>query len=128
MSIIGIGVDLVHITRIRQMTERWQTRFLHRLYTEEERRLSSRRVSPYAFLAGRFAAKEAILKALGTGWSVGVGWLNIEVLNDETGRPCATVNGRAETLLREAGVTGILVSLSHDGEYAVAEALLIKDP
>ena len=128
MAIIGIGLDIVKISRIRTMTERWHTRFLHRLYTEEERRLSSRRVSPYAFLAGRFAAKEAILKASGTGWSDGVGWLNIEVLHDKAGRPCAKVNGRAETLLREAGVTGILVSVSHDGEYAIAEALLINDP
>lgn len=128
MVIIGIGLDLVRIARIRAMAERWQDRFLRRLYTEEERRLSSQRTSPYAFLAGRFAAKEAILKALGTGWSAGIRWLDIQVLNDATGRPVATVDGRARTLMREAGITGILVSLSHDGEYAIAEALLTKDP
>jgi holo-[acyl-carrier protein] synthase len=128
MAIIGIGLDLVRIARIRAMVERWQDRFLRRLYTEEERRLSSRRTSPYAFLAGRFAAKEAILKALGTGWSAGIRWSDIQVLNDATGRPVATVDGRAGTLMREAGITGILVSLSHDGEYAIAQALLTKDP
>jgi holo-[acyl-carrier protein] synthase len=128
MAIVGIGLDLVKIDRIRKMTERWQDRFLCRLYTVEERRLSYRRASPYPFLAGRFAAKEAILKALGTGWSGGIRWLDIQVLNDAAGRPVATVDGRAETLVRQAGITGILVSVSHDGEYAIAEALLTKDP
>jgi holo-[acyl-carrier protein] synthase len=128
MAIVGIGLDLVRIARIQAIAERWQDRFLRRLYTEEERRLSSRRTSPYSFLAGRFAAKEAILKALGTGWSAGIRWLDIQVLNDATGRPVATVDGRARTLMREAGITGILISLSHDGEYAIAEALLTRDP
>ncbi|HJU06298.1 MAG TPA: holo-ACP synthase, partial [Nitrospiraceae bacterium] len=86
MAIIGIGVDLVKISRIRTLAERWHDRFLHRLYTEEERRLSSHRASPYPFLAGRFAAKEALLKALGIGWSAGVRWIDIQVLNDGAGR------------------------------------------
>ncbi len=128
MAIIGIGLDLVKISRIRALAERWHDRFLHRLYTEEERRLSSHRASPYPFLAGRFAAKEALLKALGTGWSAGVQWLDIQVLNDRAGRPIATVEGRTQALIREAGITGIFISLSHDGEYAIAEALLTKDP
>jgi holo-[acyl-carrier protein] synthase len=128
MAIIGIGLDLVKISRIRALAERWHDRFLHRLYTEEERRLSSHRASPYPFLAGRFAAKEALLKALGTGWSAGVQWLDIQVLNDRAGRPIATVEGRTQALVREAGITGIFISLSHDGEYAIAEALLTKDP
>lgn len=127
MKIVGIGLDLVRIDRIRAITERWQERFLRRLYTEAERRYCYRRVSPYASLAGRFAAKEAVLKALGTGWSAGVSWLDIQVLNDPAGRPVATVAGRAADLLREAGVTGIHVSLSHDAEYAIAEAVLTKE-
>ncbi|MGH7231527.1 MAG: holo-ACP synthase [Nitrospiraceae bacterium] len=128
MGIIGIGLDLVKIARIRTMTERWQDRFLCRLYTEEERRICSRRASPYAFLAGRFAAKEAILKALGIGWADGIRWLDIQVLNERTGRPVATVDGRVKALFQEAGITGVLISVSHDGEYAIAEALLTKDP
>jgi holo-[acyl-carrier protein] synthase len=128
MAIIGIGLDLVKIARIRAMTERWQERFLRRLYTEAERQLSVRRVSPDAFLAGRFAAKEAILKALGTGWADGIRWLDIQVLNDPAGRPVALVNGRAAVLIRKAGITNIFVSLSHDGEYAIAEAILTSDP
>lgn len=127
MTIVGIGLDLVRIDRIRAITERWQERFLRRLYTEAERRYCYRHASPYASLAGRFAAKEAVLKALGTGWSAGVSWLDIQILNSPAGRPVATVGGRAADLLREAGVTGIHVSLSHDAEYAIAEALLTTD-
>jgi holo-[acyl-carrier protein] synthase len=127
MTIIGIGLDVVKIDRVRAMVERWHDRFLTRLYTEDERQLSAKRASPYAFLAGRFAAKEAILKALGTGWSGGVRWLDIQVLNDPAGRPVATVQGRAEALIREAGITHILISLAHDGDYAMAEAVLTTD-
>ena len=119
--------DLVRIARIRAITDRWQERFLQRLYTDAERQYCFRLTSPYASLAGRFAVKEAILKALGTGWSAGVRWVDIQVLNDSTGRPVATVDGRVGALMREAGVTGIHVSLSHDAEYAIAEAVLTKD-
>ncbi len=127
MAIVGIGVDLVNIPRMRRIVERWQDRFLDRILTDAEQQIGRTRASPYAFLAGRFAAKEAIMKALGTGWSNGIRWRDIEILHDETGRPRATVEGRAGALIGEAGVTGILVSLSHDGEYAIAEAVLTKD-
>ena len=127
MKIVGIGLDLVRIARIRAITERWQERFLQRLYTDAERQYCFRLSSPYASLAGRFAVKEAILKALGTGWSAGVRWSDIQVLNDSAGRPVATVHGRVGALVREASVTGIHVSLSHDAEYAIAEAVLTSD-
>jgi holo-[acyl-carrier protein] synthase len=127
MSIVGIGLDLVKIVRIRTMTDRWQERFLHRLYTDAERRYCFSLASPYPSLAGRFAVKEAILKALGTGWTGGVRWVDIQVLNDPSGKPVATVQGRTGALMREAGVTGIHVSLSHDAEYAIAEAILTRE-
>lgn len=127
MRIIGIGLDLVRIDRIREMTERWRERFLDRLYTEAERRDCLRRRSPYASLAGRFAVKEAILKALGTGWSDGIRWVDIQVLPDAAGKPVATAAGRVGALLRDAGVTGIHISISHDAEYAIAEAVLTSD-
>jgi holo-[acyl-carrier protein] synthase len=125
--IVGVGLDLVKINRIRAITERWPSKFLDRLYTQAERRYCLARPSPYASLAGRFAAKEAVLKALGTGWSDGISWHDIQVLNDRTGRPRATVSGRVKALMTRAGVTGIHVSLSHDTDYAVAEAVLTKD-
>jgi holo-[acyl-carrier protein] synthase len=127
MSIIGVGLDLVKIARVEAIARRWQDRFLHRVYTEDERRASFGRASPYASLAGRFAAKEAMLKALGTGWSAGVRWQDIEVLNEVGGRPVATVQGRTGVLVRQAGVTRIYVSLSHDGDYAIAEVILTDE-
>ncbi len=128
MKIVGIGLDLVKIERVRALAERWQERFLRRVFTESERRYCLKRASPYASLAGRFAVKEAVLKALGTGWIGGIRWVDIQVLNDRTGRPTATVEGRVRTLLHEAGVTGIHISLSHDTDYAIAEAILTADP
>ena len=127
MTIVGIGLDLVKIDRIRAIAERWQARFLDRLYTEAERRYCLARPTPYASFAGRFAAKEAVLKALGTGWADGISWHDIQVLNDQSGRPRATVSGRVKTLMKRAGITDIHVSLSHDTDYAVAEVVLTKD-
>lgn len=127
MTIVGIGLDLVKVDRVRALAERWQDRFLSRLYTEAERQACLKKAAPYASLAARFAAKEAVLKALGTGWSEGISWRDIQVLNDRTGRPQATVTGRVRTLMRRAGVTGIHLSLSHDADYAVAQAVLVKD-
>ncbi|WP_447984796.1 holo-ACP synthase [Nitrospira sp. Nam74] len=127
MSIIGVGLDLVKIARVEAIARRWQDRFLQRVYTEDERRASFGRAWPYASLAGRFAAKEAMLKALGTGWSAGVSWQDIQVLNEVGGRPVATVQGRTGVLVRQAGVTRIYVSLSHDGDYAIAEVILTDE-
>jgi holo-[acyl-carrier protein] synthase len=127
MRIVGIGLDLVKIERIRALVERWQERFLERLYTEAERRYCFERASPYASLAGRFAAKEAVLKAIGTGWSAGISWQDIQVLNDGSGKPVAQVQGRAGALLQEAGVTDIHISLSHDADYAIAQVVLTKE-
>lgn len=124
MCIVGIGLDLVHIPRIETIVSRWRNRFLERVYTDAEREALIERASPYASLAGRFAVKEAILKALGTGLSAGIRWRDIEVRTDQLGRPLATATGRAHDLLREAGVSHIYVSLAHDGEYAVAQAIL----
>jgi holo-[acyl-carrier protein] synthase len=125
--ICGIGIDLVRVERVRAITERWQARFLDRFYTQAERRACMNKAAPYASLAARFAAKEAVFKALGTGWSDGVSWRDIQVLNDRSGRPRATVSGRLKTLMKRAGVTGIHVSLSHDADYAVAEAVLTRN-
>ncbi len=127
MSIVGIGLDLVKISRIEAIVRRWQDRFLHRVFTEDERQVSFGRAWPYASLAGRFAAKEAMLKALGTGWSAGVSWQDIQVLNDIGGKPVATARGRTGALAQQAGVTRIHVSLSHDGDYAIAEVILTNE-
>ena len=127
MNVVGIGLDLVKIDRVRALAERWQERFLNRVFTEAERQHCLRKASPYASLAGRFAVKEALLKALGTGWISGIRWVDIQVLNDSSGRPVATVDSQVQALLQKTGVTGIHISLSHDSEYAIAETILTSD-
>ena len=124
MTIIGIGIDLVHIPRIQSLLERWESRFLERLFTDAEQRQCLTRSVPYASLAGRFAVKEALLKALGTGWAGGIAWRDIEVVNAPSGQPIATVHGRVQTLMNQMGATQILVSLSHDKDYAIAQVIL----
>lgn len=127
MKIIGIGLDLVSIPRMRAITERWQDQFLTRLFTQAERDYCLRRATPYASLAARFAAKEAMLKALGTGWTGGIRWVDIQVVNDATGKPTAHVSGRVKELMADIGATAIHVSLSHEADYAIAEVVLTAD-
>lgn len=121
MAVIGIGVDVVYVDRVGRAVERWGERFLRRVFTPEERRLAERSPWPMETLAARFAAKEAFLKALGTGM-FSIPFSEIEVLRDGQGRPYIALRGRA----REAaeGVTRIHLSLSHDGGIAVAFCLL----
>lgn len=125
--IIGIGVDLVRIARIRDACERWGERFLSRIFSEAEREYAMAHHEPYGHLAGRFAVKEALMKALGTGRR-GVGWREIEVLNDAQGRPAARTSGRAAALLAARGVRTTHVSLAHDTEYSVGHVVLEGHP
>jgi holo-[acyl-carrier protein] synthase len=127
MKIIGIGLDLVSIPRMRAITERWQDQFLRRLFTQAERDYCLRRAAPYASLAARFAAKEAMLKALGTGWTGGIRWVDIQVVNDSAGKPTAQVSGRVKELMAGLGATAIHVSLSHEADYAIAEVVLTSE-
>jgi holo-[acyl-carrier protein] synthase len=127
MKIIGVGLDLVSIPRIRSITERWRDQFLTRLFTQAERDYCLRRAAPYASLAARFAAKEAVLKALGTGWTAGIRWVDIQVVNDSTGKPTAQVSGRVKELMAGLGATTIHVSLAHEADYAIAEVVLTAE-
>ena len=120
MLIIGAGIDLVEIERMRGAIDRLGQRFLARIFTRRERQLCGGR--PWR-LAGRFAAKEALLKAIGTGLR-GFSWQQIEVLADDLGAPKVQCHGNFAAALRERGVTRIHVSISHAREYAIAQALL----
>ena len=116
MSAYGTGVDLIEIPRIRAVLESRGSRFLHRIYTERERDYCGGRV---AELAVRFAAKEAVMKALGTGMR-GVGWREIEILANARGKPVVLLHGRARARANRTGLRDIDVSLTHARELACA--------
>ena len=127
-SVVGIGVDLVRIPRIRRLMERWQARFLDRVFTPDEVAYALRRHDPAEHLAARFAAKEATLKALGTGLSMGVRWREMEVRRARGERPTLVLSGRTAALGAALGVRRLHVSLTHDGDYALAQVLAEGEP
>ena len=122
--IIGIGIDLVKIDRIDKAGNS-RSGFLERVFTEREREYCSRQKYPAQHFAGRFAAKEAVLKAIGTGWSAGVKWTDMEVLHGDGGGPVVNISGRVKDLMDLKGVKQILLSYSHDEGYAVAHVVLV---
>ncbi|MFQ5829834.1 MAG: holo-ACP synthase [Candidatus Methylomirabilia bacterium] len=128
MEIKGVGVDLVQISRLRQVVERWRNRFLARVFTEAELQYCFQRRDPIPHLAARFAAKEAALKALGTGLRMGIRWRDIEVQRAKGRPPALVLSGRFKTIGEAKGASRGLLSLTHDGDYAVAQAMLIGDP
>ncbi|MCL4486006.1 MAG: holo-ACP synthase [Nitrospirae bacterium] len=119
--ICGIGVDLVLVSRIHGAIDRFGERFASRIYTPDERRQSGGRAP---FLAGRFAVKEALLKALGTGMAEGVRWKEIETLARDSGAPEVTCSGRVGELLGHRGIKRVWASLSHERDHAVAVVVL----
>ena len=124
--VVGIGIDLVEIHRMKQAIER--PAFIKRVFTtDEETYCIGRGRQSAASYAARFAAKEAVMKALGTGLSGGGTWQDIEVLPDELGKPVMSLKGFFGELARELGVTRIHVSLSHAQDYATAQVLLWRD-
>lgn len=118
--VIGIGTDIAYLERIKKLSPD----AVGRILTESEAEYCNRFPAPHERVAGRFAAKEAILKALGTGWSQGIGWHQIEILPNASGIPIVTFSGKALDRYRELGATHCHVSISHQGDYAVAFAVL----
>ncbi len=117
---VRVGIDIVETARIRTIIERFQERFLTRVFTDEEIKFCGRRPNPYQSYGARFAAKEAILKALGTGKSNGIGWKDMEILADEHSRPTTRLYGKLKEL-----VDGELhLSLSHTATLAIAICIL----
>ena len=111
-----IGVDIIEIARIKKAIARWGDRFLNRVYTESELKLYQKKPSS---LAARFAAKEAVMKLLGTG-KRGIGWREIETLSHPSGKPLVNLYGRAQTRAAKLGVKEVIISLSHSKEHAIA--------
>jgi holo-[acyl-carrier protein] synthase len=125
MNVKGIGVDLALIPRLRQVVQRWDERFLRRVFTDEEIAYCRRRRDPIPHLAARFAAKEATLKALGTGMRMGVSWREMEVRRERGQAPTMVLSGRCRAIAQAKGAHRVLLSLTHDGDYALAHAMLV---
>lgn len=118
--ILGIGNDIVEVARIKSILTRYPQRFLDRVFTPHEQQYCLRRKEPALHLAGRFAAKEAIVKALGTGFSQGLSWLDFEIQNDPKGKPVVAFSPFAKELL---GDLNLHISISHCHQYATAFAI-----
>jgi holo-[acyl-carrier protein] synthase len=122
--IIGTGIDIVEIPRFRKVIARTGERFLRRVFTPEEQRFCLARQDPTPHLAARFAAKEAVFKALGTGWSKGVTWLDVEVCRRDQDAPVVLLHGTAQKIAISKGVSTIHLSLTHTNNHAAATAIL----
>jgi holo-[acyl-carrier protein] synthase len=120
----SVGIDLVDIKRIKVAIDRYGERFTHRVFTPWEIEYCLSKIDPALSFAGRFAVKEAVFKAIGTGFAEGVKWTSVEVVNDRKGQPQVRL-GRA--IRNHIGDKKIVISLSHTSEYAVASALLVSD-
>jgi holo-[acyl-carrier protein] synthase len=119
----GMGIDLVEVSRIKKALERWGERFTHRVFTSEERDYCRRKAFPEQSFAARFAAKEAVLKAIGTGHSGGIKWTDVEVVNDPRGKPGVRLRKKITELL---GDKKILLSITHTKDLAMAQAFLVS--
>ena len=122
--IIGTGIDIVEIARFRKVLARAGERFLTRVFTDDEQRFCLKRKDPGPHFAVRFAAKEAVFKALGTGWAKGVTWLDVEILREEQGAPFVLLHGAAQEIAALKGVGRVHLSLTHTDNWAAATAIL----
>jgi holo-[acyl-carrier protein] synthase len=122
--ILGTGVDIAEVSRIRESIERFGDRFLHRIFTEGEIRYCERKARRFESYAARFAAKEAGMKALGTGWSHGVRWRDIEVVRPKGQRPTIQFHGEAAAIAARLGTKNIALSLTHTSDEALAHVIL----
>jgi holo-[acyl-carrier protein] synthase len=122
--IVGTGIDIAEVPRIRQAIERFGDRFLRRIFTAGEIRYCDAKRNRAERYAARFAAKEAAMKALGTGWNHGVRWRDCEVVRMPGGRPTMSFHGKAGEIAARMGVKNAALSLSHTAEEAIAQVIL----
>jgi holo-[acyl-carrier protein] synthase len=122
--IVGTGIDIAEVPRIREAIERHGERFLKRVFTEGEIQYCESKANRVERYAARFAAKEAGMKAIGTGWNHGVRWRDIEVARKPGGRPTLLLHGKAAEFAAKLGATNIALSLTHTAEQAMAQVIL----
>ena len=123
MRIAGTGIDLVEVARIAETVERHGDRFLRRVFTPSETEYCRSCGVPARHFAARFAAKEAVLKLLGTGWSRGIGWRDVEVVRGPEGEPGIHLSGGAARRAKDLGIVKLHVSISHTAGHAIAQAI-----
>jgi holo-[acyl-carrier protein] synthase len=122
--VLGSGVDVCEVPRLRDAIARHGERLLHRVFTDREIAYAERKANKFERYAARFAAKEAGMKALGTGWRGGLGWRDLEVTNQRSGRPTLTFHGVAAKIAEQLGVRNISLSITHTKEQALAMVIL----
>jgi holo-[acyl-carrier protein] synthase len=122
--ILGIGIDIIEVARVKASHERFGERFLNRLLLADEIAYCLSHKNPAPFLAARFAAKEAISKAFGTGIGAALGWHDLEIRRKQSGEPFVVLHGKGEELLKSRKAKRLLVSLSHTQNYAAVTAVL----
>ena len=127
MTVRGIGIDVVQISRMRAVIGRWEERFVRRIFTDREITYCRSRRDPVPHFAARFAAKEAGLKALGTGLRLGIRWRELEVTRERGQAPILVLHGRSREIGSARGGSRMLLALTHDGDYALAQAMLVDD-
>jgi len=124
VSVLGVGVDIIETERIERSLERFGERFLHRVFTDGEIAYCQSMKYPARHFAARFAAKEAVSKAFGTGIGKAMGWRNIDIRKKKSGEPFLVFSGPAQELATQRGVTSALVTLSHTEYHAMACVVL----
>ena len=128
MDVIGIGIDLVRIPRIMDVDHRWGARFRKRVFTPHEIAYAMGHNNPFPHFAAQFAVKEAVLKAVGTGWKSGTRWLDIESHHAPSGEPKIRLSGKMEKIFFSRGGEKIFCSISHEHEYAIAHVVITGVP
>ncbi|MEE9211407.1 MAG: holo-ACP synthase [Phycisphaeraceae bacterium] len=127
MRIVGHGIDIVETARIARMLAEHEQRFLRRCFTDAEQAFANDRARQIEHLAGRFAAKEAVLKVLGTGWRNGIAWTDVEIIRERSGAPQVVLHGRCKEVAAELGIDQWWVSISHISTHATASAIGVAD-
>lgn len=127
MEIIANGIDLVDFPRIEDMVKRHGERFLNRVFTAAEQAYAEANKNRMEKLAGRFAAKEAVLKLMGTGWRGKIAWTDIEIVNNPAGQPQVTLSGEVEKLADKLAIKHISVSITHTANFAIASAVALVE-
>jgi len=125
MEIVAHGIDLVDCPRIEQMIQRHGERFIKRVFTAAEQAYAQANKNDVEKLAGRFAAKEAILKLMGTGWRGRIAWTDIEIINNAAGQPEVTLGGEVRKIADKLGIKQVSVSITHTANFAIASAVAL---